>query len=77
MIIASHQTLPLHTIFNDLDSISRSQQCQTGSTENFMILSNEVKTLSDFYLHRQDYVYIPIFLLLVLHVFKGNNLYVS
>ena len=62
MMIASHQTLLLHTIFNDLDSISRSQQCQTGSTENFMILSNEVKTLSDFYLHRPDHVYIPPFL---------------
>ena len=42
-----------------------------------MMLSNEVKTLCDFYLHGQNFVYIPIFLLLVLHVFKRNNWHVS
>ena len=42
-----------------------------------MMLSNEFKTLCDFYLHGQNFVYIPIFLLLVLHVFKRNNWHVS
>ena len=37
----------------------------------------KLKLLCNFYLHRQDYVYIPIFLLLVLHVFKRNYWYVS
>ena len=50
MMVANHQNLPSHTIFNDFDNISRSQQCLTGTVENVKMLSNEVKTLCDFLL---------------------------
>ena len=36
---STHWALPIHTIFSDLGRISRLQQCQTVSTENFMFLS--------------------------------------
>ena len=36
---STHWTLPIHTTFSDFDCISRSQQCQTVLTENFMFLS--------------------------------------
>ena len=37
---STHKALPIHTTFSDLDCISRSQQCQTVLTENFMFLFN-------------------------------------
>ena len=36
----THQALPLHTTFLYLYPISRSQQCRTVLTENFVFLSN-------------------------------------
>ena len=36
----THSALPMHTTFDDLDYISRSQQCQTVLTKNFMFLSD-------------------------------------
>ena len=41
----THWALPVHAIFSDLDQSSRSQQCWTGSTEIFVLLSNLVETL--------------------------------
>ena len=72
-MVANHQTLPFQTRFNDLDNISGHGSVKPDQLENFIMLSNEVISLCDFDLHRQNYVYTPIFLLLVLHVFKGNN----
>ena len=37
--------LLVHTTFSDLDHISKSQQCETVLTENFVFLSDEVETL--------------------------------
>ena len=37
---STHWALPAHAIFSDLDSISRSQQCQTALTEHFMFQSD-------------------------------------
>ena len=35
----THWALPVYIAFGDLECISRSQQCQTVLTENFMFLS--------------------------------------
>ena len=37
---STHGALPIHTIFSDFDFISRSQQCITVFTENFIFLSD-------------------------------------
>ena len=42
-----YRTSPLPTTFSDLWHISRSQQCQTVLTENFIFLSNLVEALYD------------------------------
>ena len=36
----THQALPVHTTFRYLQPTSRSQQCRTVLTENFVFLSN-------------------------------------
>ena len=50
----------IHTTFSDLDCISRSQQCQTVSSQNFMFLSDEVESLYDCWFHQVDHEYIMI-----------------
>ena len=37
------ELLPIHTTFSDLDCSSRSQQCQTALTENFMFYPIKLK----------------------------------
>ena len=72
MMVANHHTLRLHACLMILTIFQGHGSVKPDQLENFIMLSNEVITLCDFYLHRQNYVYTPIFLLLVLHVFKRN-----
>ena len=58
---STHQALPIHTIFSDLDCITRLQQCQTVSTENFMFLLSYVETLCNCWLLQVDHEYTTIF----------------
>ena len=56
-----HWTLSLHVILSDLDFISRSQHCQTISSENFMLLSSWFETLYDCWLHQVEHEHTTIF----------------
>ena len=60
------RALSVHTSFSDLDLISRSQQHQTVSTENFTLfffiqISRNFETLFDCRLHQLDHENITIF----------------
>ena len=42
IMMSTHYAVPINTPLSDFDSISRSQQCQTIFTENFMFSSDNV-----------------------------------
>ena len=58
---STHWALPIDTTFSDLDCISKSQQCQTGLTENSIFSSDYVGRLYDCLFHQVDHEYTTIF----------------
>ena len=58
--LCTHWTLPIYTTYSDRACISRSQQCQTVSNENFMFYSTEVEMLYYCWLHLVDDEYTTI-----------------